>query len=402
MVHPVKIPVVHVITLLELGGAQQNTLHTVAHLDRARFQPYLLCGPGGILDPEARQLNDVPVFFIPDLVREIRPHRDLGALQQLRRRIRHIRRRHPHHPAIVHTHSSKAGILGRWAARLEGVPRVVHTFHGFGFHPQQRPWVRWAFQTAERLTGRITDRFIVVSRQNMKTAARLGIAGESRMVLIRSGIAIEAFQDAPEGRWTARRSLGLEADDPVVLMVACLKPQKAPVDYVAVAHRVSEVWPQCRFLLAGDGILRPRVEEAARALGLKDRFRLLGWRRDIPQLLHASDLLVLTSRWEGLPRVLPQAMAAGLPAVVTRVDGSPEAIADGVNGFVREPGDIEGMAQAVLTLLRDPDLRRRMGTEGRRRVGEFDIHEMVRRQEELYQQLADDGMRYENGRGGTR
>jgi glycosyltransferase involved in cell wall biosynthesis len=129
------------------------------------------------------------------------------------------------------------------------------------------------------------------------------------------------------------------------------------------------------------------VESAVKAAGLEGHFTLLGWRRDVPRILHATDVLVLTSRWEGLPRVLPQAMAAGVPAVVTRVDGSPEAIQDGVNGFLLAPGDVDGMAQSVLKLLSDPILRQRMGEEGRRRVGEFDIDGMVAQQEVLYEQL---------------
>jgi glycosyltransferase involved in cell wall biosynthesis len=382
------IPVIHIITMLELGGAQQNTLHTVSHLDRARFRPYLIAGEGGILDPEARALDDVPFFPLPDLRREILPHRDLLALGQIRSRIRAIVRANPGRVAIVHTHSSKAGILGRWAAWLERVPVIVHTFHGFGFHEGQGRPVRWVFETAERLTGRITHAFIMVSRANMEKARRLGIAPVERMTLIRSGIPIEEFLEVEERREEIRASLGVGPDEALVTMVACLKPQKAPLDFVEVARRVASQEPRARFLLAGDGVLRGRVEEAASSCGLEGRFQLLGWRRDIPRILHASDVLVLTSRWEGLPRVLPQAMAAGLPVVATSVDGSPEAVEDGVNGFLVLPGQVEAMASRVLALLRDPDLRRRMGEEGRARVGEFDIGRMVVQQEELYAKLA--------------
>src|SRR5436309_5831516 len=162
-----RIRVLHVITQLELGGAQQNTLYTCGHLDRDRFEPMLACGPGGYLDDEARALADVPVHFLPSLVRPVRPHRDLLAVASLARLFSQAR------PAVVHTHSSKAGIAGRWAAWLAGVPRVVHSIHGFGFHDGQRPAVRRAFVAVERMTSRITTRFIAVSHANRETGATL-------------------------------------------------------------------------------------------------------------------------------------------------------------------------------------------------------------------------------------
>lgn len=383
-----KIHVIHIITKLELGGAQQNTLHTVKHLDRDRFQPYLITGQGGILDPEAKKLTDVPSHFLPTMVREIRPHRDVMAFRQIRSRIRQILQVNPVSPIIVHTHSSKAGILGRWAAWLEGVPSIIHTFHGFGFHEGQKPWVRLSFQLAEQWTGKITDAFIMVSRANMETARGSKIAPQDRMVLIRSGIPVREFQEVSESREEIRRSLSVKEGDALVTMVACLKTQKAPWDFVRISKKVVAEEPRSRFFLVGDGILRPQVEDAVRAFGLNGRFHLLGWRRDIPRILHASDILVLTSHWEGLPRVLPQAMAAGLPVVATRVDGSPEAIQDGENGFLLFPGDVEGMANRVLQLIRDSFLCRQMGQEGRRRVGEFAIEQMMAKQEALYEKMA--------------
>ena len=167
------IRVCHVITLLELGGAQENTLYTVSHL-RAPFRPLLVCGPGGILDEDARRLG-VEVRFVPSLVRAVRPFRDLAALLALARIFREER------PDIVHTHSSKAGILGRLAARLAGVPRVVHTIHGYGFHAAQ-PWAEHrAFLALERLAARCTDRFIAVSRANREEGLARGQIGRAHV-----------------------------------------------------------------------------------------------------------------------------------------------------------------------------------------------------------------------------
>jgi glycosyltransferase involved in cell wall biosynthesis len=170
-------------------------------------------------------------------------------------------------------------------------------------------------------------------------------------------------------------------------MVAALKPQKAPLDFVRLAALVRRARPDVQFLLVGDGELRGAVDAEARRLGLGVSFRLLGWRRDIAEILRCLDVFVLTSRWEGLPRVYLEALASGVPIVGTRVDGAAEVIRDGVNGYLVEPGDMPRMAGHVLSLLADPDKARRMGREGRALPGEYDIHGMVRRQEQEYERL---------------
>jgi hypothetical protein len=242
-----KIQVIHIITMLELGGAQENTLYTVAHLNRTRFQPHLIAGHGGVLDPDAEKLGDVPSHFLPSLIREIRLHHDLLALRQLRSTIRRIIQAHPRAPVVVHTHSSKAGILGRWAAWMERVPVIIHTYHGFGFHGEQKPWVRWIFQRVEHWTARITHVFVMVSRANMETARHCRIASDDHMVLIRSGIPIQEFSEVSEHREAIRRSLGLNgAEESLVTMVSCLKPQKAPKDFVALALKVAREAPGAR------------------------------------------------------------------------------------------------------------------------------------------------------------
>ena len=378
--------VLHIITQLELGGAQQNTLYTCGHLDRNRFRAELACGPGGLLDDDARALPDVPVHFVRSLVRPVRPFADATALLALARLIAKIR------PAIVHTHSSKAGILGRWAARLAGVKTTVHSIHGFGFHPGQNPAVRRAFIAAERATSRITTHFIAVSRANRTEGAALGLFSPSCCSVIRSGIELGRYRLAAESAGSLRRELGLAPGDPLVGMVACLKPQKAPLDFVAVAARVIQSEPRATFVLAGDGDLRAAVEDAIAAVpGGEGRIRLLGWRRDTEAVIAGVDVLLLTSRWEGLPRVLPEAMAAGRPVVATAVDGSPEAVEDGINGFLAPPGDVGLMAQRVVEILRDPALGARMGAAGRDRADEWDIDRMVRDQETLYDEILAQG-----------
>jgi len=390
--------VCHVITRLDLGGAQDNTLYTVSHL-RAPFVPSLVCGPGGILDREALRLG-VPLRFIRALRRRIRPHRDLEAIARLARVFREER------PDIVHTHSSKAGIVGRLAARLAGVPHIVHTIHGYGFHSGQ-PWMlRRALIGAERLAGRVTTHFIAVSRANLEEGIALGLYGPDRVTLIRSGVRLEDFSAAARGgagqeaRAALRRELGLSGDTPLVGMVACLKPQKSPLTFVEVAARVARQAPAAAFVLAGDGELRPQVERRARELNLAARLHLLGWRRDVPRLMAAFDVLLHTSRWEGLPRVLPEAIAASVPIVATGVDGTRDILRDGETGFVCAPHDAEGLAAGVLRLLGDRHLAAAIALRARSVLPEFDIDGMVRAQERLYLALVQ-GRHREAGKCGT-
>ncbi len=392
---PKVLRVCHVITLLELGGAQENTLYTVAHLG-AGFLPSLVCGPGGILDDDAKRLG-VPLRFVPALGRPVRPHRDLAALLALVRIFRRER------PDIVHTHSSKAGILGRLAARLASVPRVVHTIHGYGFNASQSWPQHRTYLALERLAARFTHRFIAVSRANREDGIALRLFTPERVSLIRSGVKLLEFERAsrPDGgtarRNGLRRELGLPQEAPLVGMVACLKPQKSPLTFVDVAARVARDVPGAVFVVAGDGELRGEVERRAVELRLGGRLRLLGWRRDVPKVLASLDVLVHTSLWEGLPRVLPEAIASGVPIVATSADGTTDILKDGSTGIVREPGDVEGLASGVTRLLRDRDFARALAERARSVLGEFDIDEMVRAQERLYLCLFEEG----TGEGGS-
>ncbi len=376
-----RIRVCHVITLLELGGAQQNTLHTVATLDRRRFEPILVAGEGGLLDAEARRIADLRTFFLPELVREVNPVRDAAALVRLVSLLRELR------PDIVHTHSSKAGILGRWAAFAAGVPVILHSIHGYGITPHQGGVKRWLFRSLEAATSSVTTRFLAVSNANLEQGVVQGLFPRERALLLRSGVDLAAFRNGASPG-DLRAALRIPSGAPLAGMVACLKPQKAPLDYVEVAERVAPRVPSAHFLLVGDGELRGRVEEEITRRGLGGRFHLLGWRRDIPSILKNLSVLVLTSRWEGLPRVVPEAMASSLPVVATRVDGTPEAVREGDTGFLADPGDLATLADRLAFLLANPSRAREMGDRGRALVGEFDIEEMVRRQESLYQEHA--------------
>jgi glycosyltransferase involved in cell wall biosynthesis len=197
---------------------------------------------------------------------------------------------------------------------------------------------------------------------------------------------LEEFTRVKVNKGDKKRELGVAPTLPLVTMIGCLKPQKAPLDYVAVANLVLQE-KDAHFILVGDGILREKVEKRMAGLGLRERFTLLGWRRDIPEILAATDIFCLTSLWEGLPRVLPQAMIMGIPIVATKVDGTPEAVTDGENGFLIAPHDVRGMAEKIVYLLSYSDKAQDMGERSKAMVGEFDIWKMVDEQEELYLRL---------------
>jgi len=379
------IKVVHIITKLELGGAQQNTLYTVSHLDKGKFIPILITGSEGLLVDDAKRLG-IEAYFLPSLVREINPFKDITALFDIRRLLRSIKRP-SQSPIIVHTHSSKAGIIGRWAAYLAGIPVIIHTYHGYGFNDYQSFLKRRLFVLLERLTARITTRFIAVSKNNIEKGINAGIFRSDDVELIRSGIDISEFSDVKVDKAKKKMELGIELDKPVSMIGACFKPQKAPLDFVKAAHLVCQKMSDVRFVVAGDGELRPPMEELINNLGLKDKIKLLGFRMDIPEIMKCLDVFVLTSLWEGLPKVIVQAIAAGIPIVATEVDGSSEVIKNGVNSFLVKPGDVEGIAEKVMNILQKPKDFKFEISDLKSILDEFDINLMVKKQEKLYEAL---------------
>ena len=371
--------VAHIITRLELGGAQQNTLYCCAHHDRKKFEVILICGVGGYLDEEARANSGrYKTFFLPELKHPVRPWWDLKALQKITSILRSEK------VDLVHTHSSKAGILGRWAAKRAGVPAILHTVHGWGFYPGQFFPVRWAYQFLERWAAGFTRRLIAVSEANQAEGLAAGIGRSNQYKVIHSGIEAEKYRLSKAAIAKARKKLG-PVDGPRVLVLSNLKHQKSPLDVVLTAQRLVEKIPMALFVWAGDGPQRVKIEKSIIERGLEKHFMFLGWRRDVAELLAACDVLLLTSLHEGLPRVVLQAMAAGKPVVATAVNGTPEAVKDGVTGFLNGPHDAEGMAESLFKILADDGLARKMGQAGRKGLkGTFLIEKMLKQVERLY------------------
>jgi glycosyltransferase involved in cell wall biosynthesis len=371
-----RIRVLLVITRLELGGAQRVVLHTARELDRRIFDVALCWGPGDLLDDEAVAIRNLERIPVQTLIRPVAPISDLRALFSLRSAVRSFQ------PQVVHTHSSKAGILGRLAARLEGVS-TVHTVHGFGFTPLQTAPTRFLYRVAEKTMARLTDHFVMVSETDRLSGIEMGLFAPDKATVIRAAIDLGRFQAAADGD-TVRERLGIPIGVPLVTQIGNFKPQKAPLDFVRVAAAIQPTHPDAWFVMVGDGPVREPAQRLARELGVGDRMVFSGWWKDVPGLLAASTVSVLTSRHEGLPCSVVESLAAGVPVVATAVDGTVEVVRSGDNGLLAPAGDITGLAQSIGRLLADPDLRARMAAAAREGLEAFDRDLMVRQQEDLY------------------
>ncbi len=376
-----RIKVCHIITKLELGGAQKNTLFTVSNLDPSKFQTFLISGEEGILDGEAKELLGERAIFVREMQRSINPFFDFIALIKLTIILKKIK------PKIIHTHSSKAGILGRWAGFFAGVKVRIHTIHGFGFSPFHPLPVRWLFIFLERITSLVTTHFICVSKNNLEKGRKLGIIKKGQASIIRSGVEIEKFLNASVDAEKKKIELGIPLDKKIIGMVACFKPQKAPLDFVRIARILKDSRDDVHFIMIGDGELRERIEEEIEKLELKENFSLLGWRKDVEEIFKIVDVFVLTSLWEGLPQVIPQAYASGVPMVVTDVDGNKEFVEDGINGFTFKPHDLHSASEKISEIVENHELREKFVKEGRKKLKEFEAVFMVQSQENLYKKL---------------
>jgi glycosyltransferase involved in cell wall biosynthesis len=363
----------HVITRLIVGGAQENTVATCIGLRRQGHECDLVTGPQtgpeGSLAEQVRAA-DVPLIYLDELRRAPNPFQDIAACRALRRLFE--RERYD----IVHTHSGKAGFVGRLAAHLAGVPVVVHTIHGPSFYRYQNPVGNWIFRAAEQVAAQWTTQFVSVADAMTEQYRAAGIAG--RYVTVRSGMDIEAFLRAPASRGF------------VVGKVARLFRLKGHEYLMEAAPAIVAAVPEVKFLIVGDGAYRQRYERWADRLGLRDRFEFVGLVRpdEIPGLMARMDVLVHLSLREGLPRTLPQALASGRPVVAFDVDGAREVCRDGATGFLVRAEDAAGVADAVIRLLRDRELATRFGARGRELVrAEFAEERMVTEIINLYREL---------------
>jgi glycosyltransferase involved in cell wall biosynthesis len=379
--------VTHVITRLIIGGAQENTIASLLGLrQRAGVETHLITGPDS--GPEgslATSFTNTPelLTFLPQLVRPIHPWKDMLALRRLASIFRSQR------PDIVHTHSGKAGVLGRLAAANAGVPVIVHTIHGPSFGSFQGPLPNCMFRFAERRAAKATTHFVVVADAMTRQYLAAGIGKASQYTRILSGFPMAPYLSAANDP-ALRRKFGIEPQDVVIGKIARFFKLKGHDDLFDIAPVLVRDCPRIRFLLVGDGPWRQRLQQRAKAVGLQDRFIFTGLvaPADIPQLIGIMDILVHLSRREGLARALPQALAAARPVVAYDCDGANEVCRNDETGYLVAPGDLKTLTGRLTRLAADASLRERLGRNGRELVREsFAIEKMIDDLYALYSKL---------------
>jgi len=379
--------VTHVITRLIVGGAQENTVASVLGL---KAKPSLKVdlisglseGPEGSLAGKFDGQPDT-LRIVPELVRPIRPWKDWKALRRLRDIFRQDR------PDIVHTHSGKAGVVGRLAAAGAGVPIIVHTIHGPSFGRFQGPIANRVFGLAERRAATVTTHFVTVADAMKRQYLAAGIGRPEQYTRIFSGFGLEPFLSAVNDP-RLREQFGIGPEDIVVGKIARMVRLKGHDDLLAIAPALVRKCPRIKFLLVGDGEWRARFGEQAQALGLEKQFIFAGLvpPEAVARLVGIMDLVVHLSSREGLARALPQALATARPVVAYDCDGAGEVCLENQTGFLVRPGDLAGLQDRVLRLAADPQLRNQLGQRGQEFVRKhFAVQRMVDDLYALYQRL---------------
>jgi len=374
-----KSKILHLITHSAFGGSQDNTFCTCERHDRRRYEVHLACNPEGEWEERARGAADA-FHPLPSLVTPIRPWSDLRALFQILRLLRREKF------DLVHTHTAKAGFLGRLAAWACRVPVVIHTYHAFPFHDFLPAWKRSLFLAMERLVQPLTDRFITLSKRQRIDAGRFGMARPADTKAIYTGIDFSKLDTARDPQ-IIRQTLGVPDGWQVVVTAARLDPAKAPQLLIEAFGQLLRSHPKTMLLIAGEGELRPQVEACIERLKLHDHVRLLGFRSDVPDLLRAADVFAFSSLSEAMGRAMVEAMLLGRTVVVPAIHGIPEIVRHGQTGFLYAVGDAGQLARQLCVALASPSERARMGANARsltRRL--FDVNHMVDQIERTYEQ----------------
>jgi glycosyltransferase involved in cell wall biosynthesis len=373
----------HVITRLTVGGSSENTVSMIEQLARFGYAATLVLGPeseGPTV--EAARRRGCRVVELDGLVREVSPARDVAAVVQLYRLFRRAR------PQIVHTHTSKAGFVGRLAARLAGVPAVIHQPHGhifYGYWSRRRTAM---FVALERVAARWTDTLVALTPREIAENLERGIGRAAQYAVVPSPVPIETLRASAPSRAAARAGLGLGPDVYVVAGVGRLVPIKGFDILVAALPELTARVPGAQVVLIGDGVERAALEAQAAALGVAARLRMSGARSDVIGLLPAADVLAAPSRNEGMGRVLVEALALGLPVVGTRVGGIADVILDGECGLIVPPEDPGALAGALVELGLDRGRRAKLAAGARPRAEAFSTPVAAAAMRAVYDTLA--------------
>jgi glycosyltransferase involved in cell wall biosynthesis/SAM-dependent methyltransferase len=377
-----RVKVLQVITRMDHGGSADDTARIVKGMSRDKYENHFLCGSMDQLsETELRELKNTCAGFTiePSLKRNPNPIHDLKALWRLFRFIRKGRF------DIVHTHTAKAGFVGRLAAWLAGTPVIVHSTHGHVFYGYFGKLKTKIFVTMEKIAAKVSDRVLCLTELEIDDHIELGIGFHELFRYVYSGVPLDVFSKPVKSREEVRASLGLPGDAIVIGTVARIDPVKGIRYAVEAFQQLYKEHPRAHLVLVGDGGDRPALEAAAREYGISDRTHFLGHRTDVPDLLHAMDIFLLPSLNEGYGKAIVEAMCAGLPVVATRVGGVPELIKDGETGLLVSPADPAAIARAVGGLIRDTEQRHRLAAAANRNVTDiFGVEAMIRRHDEIY------------------
>ena len=377
-----KVRVLHVITRLIRGGADENTVFTVEGVDRSRYESEILAGCRSETEGFSPYIQE-RTSLLPELVRDPNPIKDVIALFKMVRIIKRGRY------DIVHTHTAKAGFLGRLAARMAGVPHVVHTVHGVTFHEHVNPLLRRLYVLLEKVGARCCEVMITVGEDVKRKYLEEAIGRRDQYVTIASGMDLTPFDSArvapADGRETLRRQLGFGPDDVVVGVVSRLEPRKGHRFLIEAISRLAPDFPQLKVLAVGEGPHKSELIEMVRRAGVERRFTFAGYRSDIAPVISTFDIAMLTSLWEGLPRVLVQYSMLEKPIITFEVEGAREIVDDGRSGWIVPPKDVDALVDRLRRLTLSAADREAFGRRARQRVERrWNVDLMVERISHLY------------------
>jgi glycosyltransferase involved in cell wall biosynthesis len=376
------IKVLHIHTLPIISGSGLNTYLSMKGMNKAAYNVDLACAPGGKLI-DLVQGQGMKVIPFKNLVQPLRPVKDALILNDL---IRFLKRERYH---IVHTHNSKAGFVGRLAAKLAGVPVIVHTVHGFAFHDQEPAWRRMLFRNLERFASHWCDRMIFISQPLIEWAMQERIVDPQKVLKVYSGIDLAHFHPVTEDeKKSIRRKWGIREESAVVGVVSKLWAGKGHEILIQAFKELKEEINDAVLAIVGEGYLHGKLVNLVQRLGLADDVIFTGFQTDVSEIMATFDVAVLPSLFEGMGRVVLEAMAMEKPVVASRVGGIPDLVHDGVNGILIPPGSVEELRSSLVRTLRNPVMAREMGKQGRRRINaEFSAATMVQSVERVYHEL---------------
>ncbi len=388
-----KIKVIHIITRLDKGGSAENIILTVKGLDRDIYDVVLIRGlsiESNMAEDESiaveKSLRNVEgeggrVITIPSLVRRIQPFYDLKAFFDLIKILRHER------PDIVHTHTSKAGILGRWAAFFARVPIIVHTPHGHVFWGYFGRLKTGIFILLEKISALITDRLVMLTEQEKNDHLHFHIAPKDKFSVVHSGIDLNRFSNLSVDPTAMKKRLGIPEDNMVVGTTGRLTHVKGHRYLIEAAGKVLDVRLDTTFVFLGDGELLNELKDMVTKLDIEENVKFLGWRDDVAEVMSVFDIFVLPSLNEGMGRVLVEAMALGKPIVASDVGGIPDLVVNGENGFLVPVGNVGSLADGINRLIQSSGMRKKMGRCGKKIAADYSADAMVQKIDRLYWEL---------------